>query len=123
MWRAIEPRHDSGGVGDTFEPSPGVVFQDPPQPLATRLVAEAVERDLVSRVCDLAHHARVARDLFADDEEHRLRLRTIERGEHCGRALRVRTVVEREEDAAPARKRSRNPERRREQRNMRSESR
>jgi hypothetical protein len=35
----------------------------------------------------------------------------------------VRAVVEGEEDSAPARKRGRNPESRREQRNMRSESR
>ncbi len=67
-------------------------------------VAVAVQRDLVTRVDDLARERRVAPNLLADEEERRLGTLAREYLEHRRRALRVRAVVERERVALAARR-------------------
>ena len=69
----------------------------------------AVQRDRVPARGDLARQRRIASDLLADEEERRSELLARERVEHRGRAERVRSVVEGECEAAPARVRSSMP--------------
>ena len=61
-------------------------------------VAVAVQPDGVARGDDLGGQRGRAPHLLADEEERRRRAGVLEDVEHRGRALRVRTVVERQRD-------------------------
>ncbi len=60
---------------------------------------------------DLADELWVAHRSLAADEEHRRRAGAVERREHGRRAVRVRAVVEAQQDTANAGQREGDPER------------
>src|SRR5439155_13430306 len=67
----VEPRPWPSSLVDRVEGAPGVVGEEPPCPLAPRLVAVPVHADLVARCGDFTHELGIALDLPADHEEDR----------------------------------------------------
>src|SRR5262249_37435349 len=101
---SIQARRDRRGPRNCVECSERVVGEQSRTPLTPRLMAVAVECQLVPRCRDLRYEERIARRLLPADEEDGRCALAIEGFEDGRGALRMRTVVERQQDSPTTRR-------------------